>query len=857
MSTTRTVLSPLLVALLFLAASVSALAQRVRWEPAGGSLALRQTSDLSLIFEDCEPAGGYTLPAVPDLVFGPPNRGEQSSFQIINGQASKRKTVYFTYSVRPTEKTRIVIPAFDVETDSGTMRVESVSFEVGEATVGGSAVPLENAANSEITVGSGGQLWAGEVVPVTYSLSVDSRFPAQIASAPSWEPAPLVHEEWSQPEPFNSVVNGNARSSVLYRTRGYIRAPGTHTIDSIEQLVNLRVPSAGFSVFQQFQAEQYTITSNAPSVVVRPLPGNAPPSFNGGVGEFTFTAQVVPEKPTVGEPVTWTITLTGTGNWPDIPGLPSREVSRDFRVVQPQAKRTPVEGELFEATLSEDVVLIPTRAGSYTLAPVRWSFFDPKSGQYRTLSTEPVTLEVSPAVSAPAPTGQTNQSPTFGIPDPNADDDATPTIRATPAPASPPALLRDPLPSGHLAASPWSPRVLIIVIAALLALVIPWWLGLAARRAWLADPGRAARAARQRLTATLNALASTTDPDRQKVLIAAWQRDSAILWNTRHQFPPASTFAAVRDWPQLWREADAFLFRPDGTLPTDWVPRAQSALQARRAPSFPVAAVLHPRNIVPSLGLLLAVALAAPDSARAADPVAPATDPVADYAAGKFAAAASAWQAQIKANPTDWAAHHNLSLALAQQKQWSLAAAQATVAFVQQPGDPVVAWNFAHTLDRAGFTPPYLGAFVEPDWRHRLAQTFSPAGWQRVALLAAVLVTLALGLALWSGYRRRAFLGRWFHRGLGIIGLTLGVAVGLALPLYGPAQYHDAVLVSRSTQLRSVPTDLAAEQETSALAAGSLARVDGSFLGWRRLKFPNDQTGWVRVEELTPIWTAR
>ena len=59
----------------------------------------------------------------------------------------------------------------------------------------------------------------------------------------------------------------------------------------------------------------------------------------------------------VGEPVTWTLELTGTGNWPDLGGLPARTVSQDFQVVQPKAKRVNAEGKLFDATLTEDVVL--------------------------------------------------------------------------------------------------------------------------------------------------------------------------------------------------------------------------------------------------------------------------------------------------------------------------------------------------------------------------------------------------------------------------------------------------------------------------------------------------------------------
>jgi len=52
----------------------------------------------------------------------------------------------------------------------------------------------------------------------------------------------------------------------------------------------------------------------------------------------------------------------------DVTGLPQREVSNDFQVVQPKSKRTMKDAALFEGSLSEDVVLVPTKPGTYRLA---------------------------------------------------------------------------------------------------------------------------------------------------------------------------------------------------------------------------------------------------------------------------------------------------------------------------------------------------------------------------------------------------------------------------------------------------------------------------------------------------------
>ena len=56
------------------------------------------------------------------------------------------------------------------------------------------------------------------------------------------------------------------------------------------------------------------------------------------------------------------------------------------------------------------------------------------------------------------------------------------------------------------------------------------------------------------------------------------------------------------------------------------------------------------------------------------------------------------------------------------------------------------------------------------------------------------------------------------------------------------------------TTLRSIPTDLETSQKSSPLGVGVVASTDKTFLGWRRLVFPDGQTGWVRSETLVPLW---
>ena len=234
-----------------------------------------------------------------------------------------------------------------------------------------------------------------------------------------------------------------------------------------------------------------------------------------------------------------------------------------------------------------------------------------------------------------------------------------------------------------------------------------------------------------------------------------------------------------------------------------------------------------------------------------------AEDPRALYDRGDFAAAERGWREALEEQPTNWVAHHNLALALAQQERWGEAAAHATAAFVQQPQHPSVRWHYSFTLGRAGFTPHTLGRFVAPTGLDRLATLRSPAGWQRVLLVGVAALATAALLLLLCRYRLLPAWAMAFALLLAVGGAGAGTAALLSLPRYGPAAEADAVLIWRQVTLRSLPTDAPADQQTSTLAPGSLAVVDHSFLGWRRLRFGNGQTGWVRREEFVPLWHAR
>ena len=553
-------------------------AQSAHWEPPGGSLPVGESQTLQLVFEDCSPEDVPAPPKVDGLRME--YQGQSSSFVLNNGSFSRSVTL--SYGVLLSSSQGVEIPEFPIKTNKGPIRVPATHFAAAGATVGSTGISLDEAAEAKLAANPT-SVWAGQIFDLRYQVDVAvGYYPNWGRGAFEWDPSPLVIEDWSQPEPFETHA-GAGRTGLAYHTRGIAPKPGDLRLNPTNQLISLSVGVAGFGFFQQRQYQQFAVPGKAGSLEVRALPP-APSGFSGAVGEFKISSKVVPLEVKAGEPITWTVELSGSGNWPEIRGLPARDAPGDFQVIQPKPKRTQPSGKLFEGTLAEDVVLVPTKSGSYTLPSLDFTYFDPRGGVYRTISAPGASLMVDPAPSATA----AQVAPAAGAP---AISLSAPATEAKP-PEPPSGSLGDPLAASASAPAPIRKRTLAVALAIPFALVAILWAGFALARARATDPLKAQREARRRLAATLQALRDAPVSGKAPLLIK-WQHDSAVLWGIAHAAPPASALGDDA-WATLWTEADRFLYGTEATLPSDWSARAQAAYSAKTLRAFSPARLFLP-----------------------------------------------------------------------------------------------------------------------------------------------------------------------------------------------------------------------------------------------------------------------
>ena len=844
----------LLLSLLVLACTALLQAQSVTWTPAGGKLPTGLISELALVFENCEPKGDPAPPKVPGLMLA--LRGSSQSISIVN--FTKTATITFAFAARLEKKQAIEIPSFTVETDKGTLTVEAVKFEPGEAAIGQGNVSVEDIAQAKFLFPSD-TVWAGEVFTLSYRLDVLRRYYHQIASNPEWDPAPLVTEEWGKPELAEGRSKNEALLNILYRTRGYARDPGAIQFNQAQQLVNIRTGSSGgFGIFaSQPELQQLAVASDQPRMSVKPLPAPAPSSFAGAVGQYKLASRIVPKEAKVGEPLTWTLELSGTGNWPAITQLPARSVPKSFEIIQPQARRNLTEGKLFDGSLSEDLVMIPRNPGTYTIPPINFSYFDPKTGAYRTLSTESVKITVNAAPSSSLANGDnTSRSGETKQGGPSTDNTgATGAFPGTPqAPAPIPG---DPLDTQTLASRPLSEGALLILVLLPVACLPLIWLIFAVLRALdrdAATPRRAALARLRRLLAKAPAGDQAT-----RSLLREWQQECARVAGLASTAPALQGLsrsipaAEAGQLAKLWQDADALLYGRSTSLPKDWLANARSLAARQTAPSFPMATIL--RHLLPLI-LVSTVLIQVATPAQAAEAMkARANDEAASaYSAGNYAEAARLWSLDLNAEPLRWPARHNLGLAYLQHNQSGAAMAELAAAFVQNPADERVRRNFRLACTQAGVSPEVIGELSGEGPLPFLVRQAPLRCWQYALPCASLLLALGLVVLVARAYKRRFPLQAVFAGTLLTTGTLLAILALSVLYRYGPVRSNASALVWQNTTLRSIPTEADATQKTSAITTGTLVLIDKEFLGWRHVTLTNGEGGWLRSGDLVMIW---
>ena len=166
---------------------------------------------------------------------------------------------------------------------------------------------------------------------------------------------------------------------------------------SITFLVKQPMPAKDImdQFFGAYREVKYQAKSLPVVIHVKQLPENGKPSsFTGAVGSFKVSTSVDKTSLKANEALNYKVKVTGTGNIKLLKDL-STSFPEDFEKYDPKITDSVNETESgVSGTRTYNYLLIPRHKGDYTINPLKFSYFNPETNKYISLSTKAFQIHV-------------------------------------------------------------------------------------------------------------------------------------------------------------------------------------------------------------------------------------------------------------------------------------------------------------------------------------------------------------------------------------------------------------------------------------------------------------------------------
>lgn len=372
----------------------------------------------------------YTLNARPEQfrqpefspfeLLGGPSTSTSTSVQMIGTQIRQNITVSYTYYLRANSTGKFEIPPAQATIKGKNFSSNSLSIEVVKGSTPASQ-PQQGAqspSGEEAESIKGGKdlfgaflvdkrnVYLGE--PVIVTLKVYDRMglsrlaPPKLPALQGFYKNDIPTPELRQLTREN--VNGQIyNTGVIARFILYPQKTGDLTIGSVEfngavQRTVTRRSRSWFDFdfdFPTIQEQPITFRSEPVTIHVKPLPPGQPANFSGTVGDLSMAASIDKPELNTNDALTLKIKLTGKANMKMI-NPPVVSFPADFDAYPPKAnvqEEYTTEGTTGSVTF--EYIAIPRHPGTFTIPPVSFSYFSPRSNEYKTLASQPFSVTVN------------------------------------------------------------------------------------------------------------------------------------------------------------------------------------------------------------------------------------------------------------------------------------------------------------------------------------------------------------------------------------------------------------------------------------------------------------------------------
>ena len=407
-------------------------AQEVSFRAEPSRKSLGENERLRVDFIMNREGDNFTPPSFENFEYSGPTQSVSNSW--INGVRSFSKT--YTYMLQPKKKGKLTIGAASVIIEGKEYKTKPLTIEVtdpvanprsaqttpptspfgnnspfGNFPFGFDPFGTEEVQPMEIIEPtkedlfitaevSSNHVFVNQPVTITYKMYLSARF--GIAGFESIED-PRYANFWSQQlldklQVTEVMHNGKPfRCITLKQVLLYPQQSGEQEISPLSTSFVLQLPSNQVDFFgnRSYVTRSRRLQSNALKIKVSPLPEEGKPAnFSGAVGKFSLSVNFPTRTVNAGETAQGEVIISGKGNFKlfDMPKLtfpPALEVYAPKEEEHLNHSATGVSGDI-----THTYTIVPQYKGKFPIAPLSFTFFDPETQKYETLTSDPFTIEV-------------------------------------------------------------------------------------------------------------------------------------------------------------------------------------------------------------------------------------------------------------------------------------------------------------------------------------------------------------------------------------------------------------------------------------------------------------------------------
>ena len=361
---------------------------------------------------------GFNVLAGPSVSHG-------SSVQIINGSMTKSYNYTISYVLQAQGAGEKSIGVATIGVDGKSYSTQVTPIEVRQSSAeGGAAQDGRSSQNNQteqtLEQRAAGQLaqddlmlrfnvsrssvYKGEAVRATLKLySRVNVIGSEGAKLPSFDGFWSQQLEAEQ-GPFRETVGGKVYDA--YNLGEYILYPqqsGKLTIESAKITIvaqmfvrNNRPRNSFFDNTHDIYNLRREVVSPAVTIDVKPFPAGAPASFTGAVGKYTMEAHASLKEMAANSAANIDLKISGTGNigFVQEPKITLPATFELYDVKSTEQIRTTAAGS--NGFRRFEYPFIARAEGNYTIAPIEFTYFNPESRQYVTLTSDSFAISVTP-----------------------------------------------------------------------------------------------------------------------------------------------------------------------------------------------------------------------------------------------------------------------------------------------------------------------------------------------------------------------------------------------------------------------------------------------------------------------------